>query len=98
MTELEQKLYERGVHADALLNNPEVQSCIAELSHGLLDAIANTDPSAKDKRETYYYMHRGLQSLTELLTSLTQFKEQMDEQDETEDQFLSDDELQIEPL
>lgn len=93
MTELEQKLYERGVHADALLNDLEVQTCFAELSQGLLDALANTDPTAKDKRETYYYMHRGLQDLQALLTSLSQFKEQQDNQDETEDQFLSDDEL-----
>lgn len=98
MTELEQQLYERGVNTSALLTNEEVQKCFAELSQGLLAALASTDPSAKEKRETYYYMHRGLQDLQGLLTSLSQFKEQMDEQDETEEQFLSDDELQVDML
>lgn len=98
MTELEQKLYERGANCSILLDNPEVQSCLSEIAQGLLEAIAGTSPSDNEKRETYYNMHRGLQDLISLMTTLTQFKEQQDEQDETEDEFLSDAELQVEML
>jgi len=94
MNELEQKLYERGVHADSLLRQELFMQTIHEMSAGLLEAIADTDPKDSKTRETYYYMHRGLKDVMGTIVKLSQHREQLDHEIvEDEAELLSDDDM-----
>lgn len=88
MTELEHELYAKGVDARVLLDSGIVQTAFVEIATALKDAMANTPPADKEKREAFYYTHRGLLELHNLLSSYAIAKEQIDALDEVEQEDL----------
>lgn len=93
MTELEQQMYQRGIEASVLLEQPLFTETVSELSKGILDAIASTAPSDSSKRETLYYMHRGLQDVMTTLISIQQYKEQLEQREQSLEDLSTDDML-----
>lgn len=91
MTELEEQLYAKGIEAKVLLENPLVTEAFNDIASALKEAMANTNPLDREKREAYYYQHRGLLELLNLLTSYVHAKEQLDAQQEQEDDLFIDD-------
>lgn len=91
MTELEEQLYAKGVDVKALMENATVTQAIEDISSALKDAMAATNPAEADKREAYYYTHRGLLELVALLNNYMAVKEQLDADIEAQDDLFADD-------
>ncbi len=91
MTEIEQELYAKGVDAKALLENETVKTAFHDIAQALKDAMATTSPAEKEKREAYYFTHRGLLELHNLLSSYAAAKEQLDALETEEQDDLFDD-------
>lgn len=89
LTDLEKQMVERGIQADVLFANPTITEVVNELSDFLADAIIQTSPAERDKRESLYYMHKGLMDLTGLLKDYSARRAQLEatEDEQQEDMF-----------
>lgn len=79
LTELEMKIVEKGIQANALLSNPVFTDTVVELHAILKDAIAETHPHEQKKREMLYYMNAALTDLENLLKAAVAHRTQTEE-------------------
>lgn len=93
MDELEQRLYERGVHADSLLSQELFLTTVKELSQGLMESIADSEPHEHERRDNLYYMHKGLMDVMSVINKLSQHRQQLDAEEPQLDEDMTADVL-----
>lgn len=67
----DEQLVLRGLSAERILENEEIQSFISEMRSDYLTCIGNTSPEDKQTRDILYYQYRGL---TDLLAHLESYR------------------------
>jgi hypothetical protein len=67
LSELEKKLVEEGIQADALLASPFFADVFTKLRSTITTAMVDTDPHEVKKREMLYYMLAALKDIEHLL-------------------------------
>ena len=92
LTELEKKLIEKGIQADALLASPFFVETFQVLRGTITDAMVSTDPHEVKKREMLYFMMDSLKDIENLLKASSVARAQI-EAEVKEDELLQQQQL-----
>lgn len=76
----EDELIERGVRAQAVLQDPMIQQAINDLIEAIKNEILVTKPEETDKRERFYYAYQGVADVIGLLNQMVGVRVQIEQQ------------------